>query len=268
LEYNLLRQSVLLGYADATARFEQLEDAKLGDKNLGEAGRVEIVMARERRRLSSGQFTNRLEYAAALERAGHELTAGFPDHPEGFALLLNAAASSEPAKGRALIQEVLASANTNTNVAALKESAEGLLRRMGLIGQPLKLEFTALDGREVDTTNLKGKVVLVDFWATWCGPCVALVPELKGLYDKYHERGLEIVGMDMDVNKESVENFVQDRGIPWPQFFDTSGPINHYAQEFAVEAIPQVWLIDKKGVLRDMEGRMDLESKLEGLLAE
>src|SRR6266498_3501706 len=69
-----------------------------------------------------------------------------------------------------------------------------------LVGKPLALKFTAVDGRPVDLETLRSKVVLIDFWATWCGPCVQEVPHVKAVYDKLHPKGFEIIGISFDQN--------------------------------------------------------------------
>jgi thiol-disulfide isomerase/thioredoxin len=136
------------------------------------------------------------------------------------------------------------------------------------IGKPLDIKFTAVDGRAVDLAQLKGKVVLVDFWATWCGPCVGEVPHVKEAYEKLHPKGFEIVGISLDSDKSKLENFVKEKGMTWPQFFDGKGWNNEISTKYGIHAIPAMWLVDKKGNLHDTKGRQDLATKVEKLLAE
>ena len=137
-----------------------------------------------------------------------------------------------------------------------------------LIGKPLAIKFTAVDGRPVDLEKLRGKVVLIDFWATWCGPCVQEVPHVKATYEKLHDKGFEIVGVSFDEKKPALQNFVSAQKIAWPQYFDGKGWDNRFGTRFGIESIPTMWLVDKKGLLRDVDARDGLEAKAVKLLSE
>ena len=104
-------------------------------------------------------------------------------------------------------------------VGAPAEKAAGA----GLVGKPLAIKFAAVDGRQVDLGNLRGKVVLIDFWATWCVPCVHEVPHVKAVYDKLHPKGFEIVGISFDQKKTALQSFVLKEKMTWPQYFDGKG---------------------------------------------
>src|SRR5438067_10175070 len=79
-------------------------------------------------------------------------------------------------------------------------------------GKPVDIKFTAVDGREVDLAKLKGKVVLIDFWATWCGPCMGEVPHVVEAYQKLHGKGFEIVGISFDKDKGALEKTTKEKG--------------------------------------------------------
>src|ERR1044071_7246329 len=137
-----------------------------------------------------------------------------------------------------------------------------------LLGKPIAIAFDAVDGRHVDTAQMRGKVVLIDFWATWCPPCVKEVPVVKAAYEKLQARGFEIVGISMDDKKEDLVTFVAAQKLPWPQYFETSGWDNKFGKQFGIEQIPTMWLLDKSGKLRDIDVTEQLEQKVEKLLAE
>lgn len=119
------------------------------------------------------------------------------------------------------------------------------------VGGIVNLHFTAVDGREVDLTNMRGKAVLVDFWATWCGPCMQEMPVLKALYEKFHAQGFEVVGIAEDESGQNLEKFIKEWAIPWPQYFDgkTANEENRISQEFGIWGIPHGMVVDRKGHL-------------------
>src|SRR5258706_15795695 len=117
------------------------------------------------------------------------------------------------------------------------------------LGQPLAIQFEAIDGRQVDLAKMRGKVVLVDFWATWCPPCVKEVPEVKAAYDKLHARGFEVVGISRDEKMEDLRDFVAKNKIEWTQYLDRIE--GRFATQFDVEEIPAMWLLAKQWKVHD-----------------
>lgn len=130
------------------------------------------------------------------------------------------------------------------------------------------MNFKAVDGRDVNVANMKGKVVLVDFWATWCGPCVAELPNVLEAYRKLNPKGFEIVGISFDNNKKDLVDFVAEQKMPWVQYFDGKGWKNDFGVAYGINSIPAMWLVDKKGLVRDLNAREGLADKVEKLLAE
>ncbi len=134
---------------------------------------------------------------------------------------------------------------------SFKQWARGFLNRLASFNKPISMQFTAVDGSQMDLSKMKGKVVLVDFWATGCVPCVAELPEVKAAYDKFHSRGFEVIGVSCDTDKNDLMEFLKNRGYPWPQYFDGKQQgDNKFTTEFGIHGIPHMFLVDKHGLLR------------------
>ena len=133
--------------------------------------------------------------------------------------------------------------------------------------KPLDLKYTAVDGSSVDLSKLRGKVVLVDFWATWCPPCRGEVPNVVAAYQKYHDKGFEIVGVSLDQDKDALTSFIKTHGMVWPQYFDGKGWDNAIATANGVRSIPAMWLIGKDGKLITKNAREDLDGDVARALA-
>jgi thiol-disulfide isomerase/thioredoxin len=201
---------------------------------------------------------------AEFDKFGHQLAKEFPKQSEPWEMLMLAAQNSEGEKSTALYKEIA----EGTPNARMKEAAANELKSRERLGKPLELSYKSVDGREVDVTKLKGKVVLIDFWATWCGPCVAELPNVKKAYDELHEQGFEIVGVSFDEDCDELKKFVAKNKMAWPQFCDGGGWNNAINKDFGIHAIPAMYLVDKKGVLRDMNARDGLADKVRAMLKE
>lgn len=143
----------------------------------------------------------------------------------------------------------------------------GSLRRLK-IGLPA-LTFSAVtaSGEPIELEDYRGKVVLLDFWASWCAPCRQEMPNVKSVYGKYHEKGFEIIGVSLDDKKSKFEEYMQSQQMPWPQIFDGKGWRSEIGNLYAVSAIPSTYLIDQEGIIRykNLRGN-DLEKAVKELI--
>jgi thiol-disulfide isomerase/thioredoxin len=152
-------------------------------------------------------------------------------------------------------------------VARIGAQMVGASRRLGLVGQTMEVSGTHMDGTMFDWTKLRGKVVLVDFWATWCGPCLGELPNVRENYRLYHDKGFEVVGISLDRDREALEKFLADEQNPWITLHDGDWNDNAVASYYGVMGIPTVILVDKEGKVVSTRARgPELGKLLEQLL--
>ncbi|MCB0617022.1 MAG: TlpA family protein disulfide reductase, partial [Phaeodactylibacter sp.] len=122
------------------------------------------------------------------------------------------------------------------------------------------------DGGEMSLSELRGKVVLVDFWASWCGPCRRENPNVVRMYNKYKDKGFDILGVSLDKTQDRWLQAIEQDGLEWHHVSDLKGWGNEVAQAYGVRSIPHTILLDQEGriIARNLRGQA-LEEKLEEL---
>lgn len=157
------------------------------------------------------------------------------------------------------------------------KSAAAKVHQYDQIGKPFELSFEeATSGEPVDMSKLRGKVVVVDFWATWCGPCIAEMPHMKKLYAAYKDKGVEFIGVSLDAPRneedpskdglEKLRNWVAANDVTWPQYYQGNGWQSEFSSGWQVRSIPCIFLVDQQGRLVTPNARGKLDEMIPELL--
>ncbi|HWI56494.1 MAG TPA: TlpA disulfide reductase family protein [Bacillota bacterium] len=171
----------------------------------------------------------------------------------------------DPQKGAEAIQQLKRDfpntkpgQNADKILASIKQQEEAKKIQTTLVAGAQFPDFNEkdLDGKPLSIASYKGKVVLLDFWATWCGPCVRELPNVQKTYEKHHPKGFEIIGISLDEDEQKLKGFIKEKNMPWRQYFDGKGWENKLAAQYGVKSIPATYLLDGEGkiIAKDLRG--------------
>jgi thiol-disulfide isomerase/thioredoxin len=223
---------------------------------------LQALVGKIKAKIAAGQ-TNETDLRAELGEFDHLIAEQNGAKTEAAAQMLFMKAMlyvqvmGETDQGRQLIQQIktgypdtMIAKKADQILAALDRPAAAQKLQAALaVGLPFP-DFAEkdLDGKPISVGALKGKVVLVDFWATWCGPCRGELPNVIATYQKHHAEGFAIIGVSLDSDREKLTAFLkQTDGMTWPQYFDGQGWGNKLAVKYGVESIPFAVLIGPDG---------------------
>lgn len=137
------------------------------------------------------------------------------------------------------------------------------LKYINMGGIAPDIDLPAPDGKNIKLSSLRGKYVLLDFWASWCGPCLAEVPNVKAIYEKYKDKGFEVYGVSLDDKKDAWEKAIDKHGLTWTHVSSLKGWDCPVAKRYNVTGIPRMYLLDPEGriVAMDLRGE-ELQQKV------
>jgi peroxiredoxin len=148
--------------------------------------------------------------------------------------------------------------NADKMLASMKKQAEAKKIKAALAEGTKFPDFDVKDtaGKPLSIANYKGKVVLLDFWATWCPPCVRELPDVIKTYEAYHKQGFEVIGISLDKEEPKLANFTKEKNMTWVQYFDGLFWENKLAVKYGINSIPATFLLDGQGTIigKDLRG--------------
>ncbi len=197
-----------------------------------------------------------LEQVHAFLKARKKLS--MPDIQTGMlaAAMLELQPDKQPAHDTYKLLDELLEKDEREEMQSLRLNLQAAIRRLGLLGNKFELDIESLDGSRVKIDDLAGKYVVVDFFATWCEPCLAEVPRIQKHYAKYKDKGLAVIGISLDENTKSLKAYLERAQLPWPVIHDDAADeLDRLQMKFGISQLPTVLLLNKEGTVVSLEAR-------------
>jgi thiol-disulfide isomerase/thioredoxin len=251
---------------DGIERLERLATAVAADDSLAAFVAFRLASARYAANMQqSGADVGKVQ-SAWLDELKH-FVEKYPKAPDAAEAMLQMGIADEFSGEEKQALARYTAIVTDFPESASAKKARGAARRLESVGKPLALAGTAIDGKPVAIESLRGRPVLVHYWATWCEPCKVDIAQIRELYAKYGPKKFAVVGIALDSNKSELAKFLAAKPIPWPQLHEAGGLDGRLAEELGVLTLPTMILIDADGKVVDRNLVItDLEKKLDSLL--
>jgi thiol-disulfide isomerase/thioredoxin len=249
---------------------------------LGQTGQSELEIAEINSYLAAHPGT-KIQAAAANYRAIWELTnskdaaerksaiadyeKALPNGPQLPNMLLRAYNKATDATEKQIYLDRL---NKEFPDARATKEIAGARNATSRVGKPFELSFKdAMSGKDVSIAGLKGKVVVLDFWATWCGPCKEELPAMAKLYHQYNDKGVEFIGVSLDYadKLDTLKQYVSTHDMPWPEYYQGNGWDSEFSSGLGIAEIPAQFVVDADGNLVSIDARGKLDQLIPELLA-
>jgi peroxiredoxin len=259
---------------NATSTIEGSEDSKLFQElnKLVNDNQMKKVALEER--FARANSEGRTEEANAIrneyEGLQKELKNFLASHPASIVSAFGTITLIDPAADFAFVDSMSTLYNKNIPESKFAKELDDRLKgmRSTTIGQVApEIKLPTPDGGTASLSSLRGKYVLIDFWASWCGPCRRENPNVVRMYNKYKDKGFEIFGVSLDQNREKWLKAIADDKLTWPHVSDLKGWESAAAGTYNITAIPQTILLDREGriIAKNLRGQ-ELEDKLAEVL--
>jgi thiol-disulfide isomerase/thioredoxin len=255
-----LRIREMLGEQDASEHRDAFLDQVVKDPRRAVAGMAAVL--RLITRLSPGHWSRLgdAQRAEVIDQFVADVKATGPTTAQAELLVELCDVLSDTRDSKLALQAISAlsptlASSTDPDIRKFTLVLEATARRINLPGSKIELEGTLMDGSRLNWESYRGKVVLVDFWASWCGPCRGEVPNVLANYKAYHDKGFEVLGICLDDDRSAAEQYIKESGIIWPSLYG-EGPEqrgwNHpMAEKYAVNGVPRAILVDQDGRVVD-----------------